>query len=106
MAVRIDNNWNYKERATGTKYQWSDRNFNANYGGIPKNVWLHVTDKVYQTLPLYSNLKTTGVYIYAEDIRVKSRKAVVHAESEIKMNIIGIRKSLIRLKCLIVTGKA
>ena len=84
MAVRIDNNWNYKERATDTKYQWSDRNFNANYGGIPKNVWLHVTDKVYQTLPLYSNLKTTGVYIYAEDIRVKSRKAVVHAESEIK----------------------
>ena len=38
MAVRIDNNWNYKERTTGTKYQWSDRNFNANYGGIPKNV--------------------------------------------------------------------
>lgn len=36
---------------------------------------------------------------------MKSRKAVVHAESEIKMNIIGIRKSLIRLKCLIVTGK-
>lgn len=84
MAVRVDNDWNYKERATGAKYQWSDRNFNANYGGIPKNVWLHVTDKVYQTLPLYSNLKTTGVYIYAEDIRVKSRKAVIHAESEIR----------------------
>ena len=84
MAVRIDNDWNYKERSTNTKYQWSDRNFNANYGGIPKNVWLHVTDKLYQTLPLYSNLKTTGVYIYAEDIRVKSRKAIVNAESEIK----------------------
>ena len=37
-----------------------------------------------QTLPLYSNLKTTGVYVYAEDIRVQSRKAVVHAESEVK----------------------
>ncbi|WP_455667060.1 glycoside hydrolase family 2 protein [Phocaeicola sp.] len=84
MAVHIDNDWNYKERSTNTKYQWSDRNFNANYGGIPKNVWLHVTDKLYQTLPLYSNLKTTGVYIYAEDIRVKSRKAIVNAESEIK----------------------
>jgi beta-galactosidase len=84
MAVRIDNDWNYKERSTNTKYQWSDRNFNANYGGIPKNVWLHVTDKLYQTLPLYSNLKTTGVYIYAEDIRVKSRKAMINAESEIK----------------------
>lgn len=84
MAVRVDNNWNYRERATNTKYQWNDRNFNANYGGIPKNVWLHVTDKLYQTLPLYSNLKTTGVYIYAEDIRVKSRKAVIHAESEVR----------------------
>ena len=84
MAVRVDNNWSYKERATDTKYQWSDRNFNANYGGIPKNVWLHVTDKLYQTLPLYSNLQTTGVYIYADDIRVKSRKAIIHAESEIK----------------------
>ena len=84
MAVRVDNSWFYKERATETKYQWNDRNFNANYGGIPKNVWLHVTDKLYQTLPLYSNLQTTGVYIYADDIRVKSRKAVIHAESEIK----------------------
>ncbi|MBQ8520591.1 MAG: beta-galactosidase, partial [Bacteroides sp.] len=84
MAVRVDNNWFYKERATDTKYQWSDRNFNANYGGIPKNVWLHVTDKLYQTLPLYSNLQTTGVYIYATDMRIKSRKAVIHAESEIK----------------------
>lgn len=83
LAVRVNNNWNYRERATNTKYQWSDRNFNANYGGIPKNVWLHVTDKLYQTLPLYSNLKTTGVYIYANDIRVKSRKAVIHAESEV-----------------------
>lgn len=84
IAIRIDSDWDYRERATNTKFQWSDRNFNANYGGIPKNVWLHVTDKLYQTLPLYSNLKTTGVYIYAEDIRVKSRKAIIHAESEVK----------------------
>lgn len=84
IAVRVDSDWDYKERATDTKYQWSDRNFNANYGGIPKNVWLHITDKLYQTLPLYSNLKTTGVYIYAQDIRVKSRKAIIHAESEVK----------------------
>lgn len=84
IAARIDNDWDYAERSTGVKYQWSDRNFNANYGGLPKNVWLHVTDKVYQTLPLYSNLKTTGVYVYAEDIRVRSRRALIHAESEVK----------------------
>lgn len=84
VAVRVDNNWDYAERTTGVKYQWSNRNFNANYGGLPKNVWLHVTDKLYQTLPLYSNLQTTGVYIYASDIRVKSRTAVINAESEVR----------------------
>ncbi|MDE7408056.1 MAG: beta-galactosidase, partial [Muribaculaceae bacterium] len=65
LRVHIDNSWNYEERATGTKYQWNNKNFNANYGGIPKNVRLHVTkNKVYQTLPLYSSLGTTGTYVY------------------------------------------
>ena len=84
MAVRVDNDWDYAERSTGVKYQWSNKNFNANYGGLTKNVWLHVTDRLYQTLPLYSNLGTTGVYIYASDMRIKSRTAVIHAESEIR----------------------
>jgi hypothetical protein len=84
LAVRVDNNWSYREEATNTQYQWNNRNFNANYGGIPKNVYLHVTDEVYQTLPLYSNLQTTGVYIYPTEIGVKSRTAVVNAESEVR----------------------
>lgn len=84
IAVRTDSDWKYKERATGSGFQWNDINFNANYGGIPKNVWLHITDKLYQTLPLYSNLQTTGVYIYATDIQVESRKAIINAESEIR----------------------
>ncbi|MCR4860666.1 MAG: DUF4982 domain-containing protein, partial [Bacteroidales bacterium] len=84
IAVRVDNNWDYAERSTGVKYQWSNKNFNANYGGLPKNVWLHVTDKFYQTLPLYSNLGTTGVYVYASDIRVAARTALLHAESEVR----------------------
>ncbi len=84
IAARIDNDWNYREKSTDTKYQWSDRNFNANYGGLPKNVWLHVTGNLYQTLPLYSNLGTTGVYVYASDIKVASASAVINAESEIR----------------------
>ena len=84
IAVRVDNNWEYAERATGVRFQWNHGSFNANYGGIPKNVWLHITDKLYQTLPLYSNLKTAGVYVYATDIRVKSREAVINAESEVR----------------------
>ena len=45
---------------------------------------MHITDKLYQTLPLYSNLQTTGVYVYATDIHTKSREAVINAESEIR----------------------
>lgn len=84
LAVRIDNSWRYRERATNSTYQWNDRNFNANYGGIPKNVFLHITPKVYQTLPLYSNLGTTGTYIYAREINISKKNAMIYAESELK----------------------
>ena len=84
IAVRTDNNWDYKEKATNTKFQWEDKNFNANYGGIVKNVYLHIMPQVYQTLPLYSNLKTTGVYVYADNYDIKKASATVHAESEVK----------------------
>ncbi|MGC4104301.1 glycoside hydrolase family 2 protein [Ferruginibacter sp.] len=84
IAVRTDNSWDYREKATNSKFQWEDKNFNANFGGIVKNVYLHVVPTVYQTLPLYSNLKTTGVYIYADNYDVKNKAATLHAESEIK----------------------
>ncbi|MDE6582188.1 MAG: DUF4982 domain-containing protein [Duncaniella sp.] len=84
IAVRTDNDWHYRERATGTEFQWNNTNFNANYGGIPKNVFLHVTDSVYQTLPLYSTLGTTGTYVYASDIDIPSRTATVNVETEVK----------------------
>ena len=80
LSARIDNSWRYKEHTTGSGYQWNDRNFNANYGGIPKNVYLHVASRVYQTLPLYSNLQTTGTYIYAREIDITGRTAQVFAE--------------------------
>ncbi|MXN90121.1 DUF4982 domain-containing protein [Flavobacterium sp. Sd200] len=84
IAARIDNSWKYKERATQSNYQWNDKNFNANYGGIPKNVYLHVKDRVYQTLPLYSNLGTTGTYVYAKQINISNRTAIIRAESEVR----------------------
>ena len=94
LAVFIDNNWKYKEhiktwsekaqKEVRSGFQWNDKNFFCNYGGINKNVWLHVMQSdVYQTLPLYSNLGTTGVYVYATQHDVKNRSAVIHAESEV-----------------------
>lgn len=84
IAVRVDNSWVYRERSSNSRYQWNDKNFNANYGGIPKNVFLHVTDRLYQTLPLYSNLGTTGTYVYATDFDIANRKAVIHVESQVR----------------------
>ncbi|MCX2679815.1 DUF4982 domain-containing protein [Galbibacter sp. EGI 63066] len=84
IAVKTDNDWGYKEKSSGSGFQWSDRNFNVNYGGIPKNVFLHITPKVYQTLPLYSALGTTGTYVYASDINIKEKKATVNVSSQVK----------------------
>ncbi|KAL5342286.1 beta-galactosidase [Aspergillus crustosus] len=84
LAARIDNDWSYREIGTDTAFQWSDRNFYANYGGINKNVWLHTTDRVYQTLPLYSNLKTTGTYVYARNIDLGGKSASVTAETQVR----------------------
>lgn len=84
IALRIDNSWDYKEKESGTAYQWNDKNFNANYGGLPKNVILHCTDKLYQTLPLMSSLGTQGIYTYADNIDVREKTAVMHVESEVR----------------------
>lgn len=91
VAARIDNSWDYREIATNSKYQWNDRNFYANYGGINKNVYLHVTEKLYQTLPLYSNLRTTGVYVYAHDLDVSRKSATITAEAEIRNDYPGAK---------------
>ena len=105
IAVRCDNSWQYRSRKHNSRYQWNDRNFNANYGGIPKNVYLHVTDKLYQTLPLYSNLGTTGTYIYATDFDIPNHKAVIHAESQVKNEDSKARSFTFFAKVLDADGK-
>lgn len=84
IEVRTDNDWNYKEQSTGSKWQWHTKPFNVNYGGLPKNVWLHVTDAVYQTLPLFSNLGTTGTYVYGSEYDVPTKSVTINVESEVR----------------------
>ena len=84
IAVRVDNDWRYKERATDSGFQWNDRNFNVNYGGITKNVRLHLTPRTYQTLPLFSDLGTTGQYVWAEAFDIPAGTASVHAETQVR----------------------
>ena len=105
IAVRCDNNWKYRDRTLNSRYQWNDNNFNANYGGLPKNVWLHITGKLYQTLPLYSNLGTTGTYIYATDFDIPNHQATIHAESQIRNEDAKPRSFTFFAKVLDMEGK-
>ncbi|KAL5002638.1 hypothetical protein BDV10DRAFT_191424 [Aspergillus recurvatus] len=61
----------------------TDTKLYANYGRVNKNVFLHVTNRVHQTLPLYSNLNTTGVYVYAQNVDVHGKSVTVAAEAEV-----------------------
>jgi len=94
IAVKVDNSNNYKEEATGTEYEWMGRAFNPNYGGLNHDIWLHLTGKIYQTLPLYENLKTTGVYVYSSAFSVADRTCAVTVESQVR-NESGDQQSII-----------
>lgn len=92
IAVFVDNDWNYHEHSHPyigddgkehfSTFQWNNKNFYCNYGGINKRVWLHVMDDVYQTLPLYSSLGTTGTYVYASYHDIANRTAVINVETQ------------------------
>ena len=105
LAARIDNSWRYQEKETGSGFEWNDNNFYANYGGINKNVFLHITDKLHQTLPLYSNFRSTGVYVYAQDFDIQGRSAKVTAETQVKNDYAGPKKFSYEVTITDVEGK-
>ena len=84
VAVKVDNTDGYAEEGTGVAYQWMGRAFNPNFGGINRNVRLHVAGRIYQTFPLYENLRTTGVYIYAGNFDIAGQAADVTVESQVR----------------------
>ena len=84
LAVKLDNRTDYAERSTGTTFQWNANDFNPDHGGINRHLWLHVTGKIYQTLPLYYGLETTGVYVHAANFNIAGKSADVTVESEVR----------------------
>jgi beta-galactosidase len=83
LAVHVDSHLDYAERATGTKYEWNVNDFNPVYGGLNRHVRLHVTGPIYQTLPIYDGLKTTGIYIYPANISIADHTADITVESQV-----------------------
>ncbi len=84
IAVKVDNSNDYQEEATGVGYEWMGRAFNPNYGGLNHDIWLHLTGKVYQTLPLYENLKTTGVYVWPSNFSISNKICDVNLEAQVR----------------------
>jgi beta-galactosidase len=82
LAVRVDNA-NYAEKSSGQGFEWESKDFNPNYGGINRHVWLHVTDKIHQTLPLNYGLQTSGVYIYPTNVEPAAGTADINIESQV-----------------------
>ena len=69
---------------SGAGYQWNTKDFNEVQGGLTGNVILHARGAVYQTLPLYSNLKTTGTYITAKGFDFAAHSATIVADAEVR----------------------
>jgi beta-galactosidase len=97
LAVKVDNSGNYRERGfcmanpknadgtacVGQGYEWNANDFNPNHGGINRHVWLHVTGKIYQTLPLYYGLESQGVYVHAANYNIAGKTADVTVDAEV-----------------------
>jgi len=69
---------------TGASMCWFFPGFNPLYGGICRNVRLHVVPKVHATLPLYTFLQSAGTYVYAEEISTEKRSGKIGIEVEVK----------------------
>src|SRR5208337_2244104 len=83
LAVKVDNRTDYKERATGTPFEWNANDFNPDHGGINRHVWLHVTGPIHQTLPLYYGLESQGIYVHADNFDFTKKSADVTVDAEV-----------------------
>lgn len=80
LAIMVDNTFPYKAEGTDDVLSWHDSHWHPTHGGIYRNVFLHIKDRLHITLPLYSFLKTQGTYVYASDITEEQAKVTAEAE--------------------------
>ena len=71
IAVMADNRFTAETemaKIIRTDLPWNSPHWHPAHGGIYRNVYLHVTDPLHISLPLYSFLQTAGPYVYASDV--------------------------------------
>src|SRR6202789_627771 len=107
LAVKVDNSTRYQERAfcvahprkpdgkpcVPAGYARNANDFNPDFGGINRHVWLHVTGKIHTTLPLYCGLESQGTYIYPSNFDIPKKTTDVTVEAEV-LNSSGERATV------------
>lgn len=68
----------------GVNFFWNCNDFNPSVGGITRPVKIHFKPDIYLTLPLYSNLQTKGVYVYASHFKIAKKEALITVEAEMR----------------------
>jgi beta-galactosidase len=61
---------------------WNNPRWHPPQGGIYRNVFLHISDPLHISLPLYDFLKTAGPYVYATEITGDSARLHVEVPVE------------------------
>jgi beta-galactosidase len=70
LAVMADNTFTLETdmaKIAATDLPWNSPHWHPAHGGIYRNVFLHVTDPLHISLPLYSSLGMVGPYVYCGD---------------------------------------
>jgi beta-galactosidase len=70
------------EKIEADQIPWNNPHWHPAHGGIYRNVYLHVTDPLHVSLPLYSFLQTAGPYVYATGISEQSARLNVEVPVE------------------------
>ena len=94
IEVMTDNDINYHERSSGSKFQWNYNNFNCDYGGLTKNVKLHIVPPTHQTLPIYRDLGTTGQYVYGDNFDISGHACDICVETQVALGRPGKQEKL------------
>ena len=91
ISIQVNNDENYKTvRYNGTGLPYGQP-FNPNFGGLNRDVTLHICDRLHQTFPLYRDLGTVGVYVFSTNLNTLTRSATVTIQSEVRNDYASAR---------------
>lgn len=72
------------ENREGVGFSWNCNDFNPVLGGLSHPVCISFKNNVHLTLPIYANLRSKGVYIFADEFELQHGKARIHVNAEIR----------------------